>query len=223
MKENERETSNRIMVRERIMRQALDSFAVHGIKSVRMDDIANALKISKRTLYELFVDKETLLTECLLYHKKKSDAVLKEIVAKSTNVLEVILICYQESIEMYHKMNKAFFEDIKKYPRAHMQLRAEKEKDQEQSINFFKQGVAQGIFRDDINFSIMQLMLREQMKMLMETDVWKQHHILEVYETMVFVYLRGISTQKGAMELEEFIKGYREKKNEERNNENQDN
>lgn len=70
MKENDKGTTGRVEVKDRIIRQALKSFADHGIKSVRMDDIANSLKISKRTLYEIFADKETLLTECLLYHKK---------------------------------------------------------------------------------------------------------------------------------------------------------
>ena len=36
-------------------------FAEQGIKSIRMDDIAKELGVSKRTLYELFEDKEELL------------------------------------------------------------------------------------------------------------------------------------------------------------------
>lgn len=36
-------------------------FLKQGIKAVRMDDIAQMMGISKRTLYELFGDKETLL------------------------------------------------------------------------------------------------------------------------------------------------------------------
>ncbi len=39
----------------------MEMFRSQGIKSVRMDDIAQQLGVSKRTLYELFGDKETLL------------------------------------------------------------------------------------------------------------------------------------------------------------------
>lgn len=39
----------------------MQMFATQGIKSVRMDDIAQHLGVSKRTLYELFGDKEGLL------------------------------------------------------------------------------------------------------------------------------------------------------------------
>ena len=38
-----------------------------GVKSVRMDDVAGELGMSKRTLYEMFGDKEELLYESLAY------------------------------------------------------------------------------------------------------------------------------------------------------------
>ena len=44
--------------KERIIEQAMQMFVSQGIKSVRMDDIAQQLGVSKRTLYELFGDKE---------------------------------------------------------------------------------------------------------------------------------------------------------------------
>ena len=47
--------------KERIIDQAMHMFVSQGIKSVRMDDIAQQLGVSKRTLYELFGDKEGLL------------------------------------------------------------------------------------------------------------------------------------------------------------------
>lgn len=46
---------------ERIVDRAMQMFVAQGIKSVRMDDIARTLGVSKRTLYELFGDKEHLL------------------------------------------------------------------------------------------------------------------------------------------------------------------
>ena len=53
-----------MVIKEQIMLTAFDLFSEHGIKNVSMDDIAHNASISKRTLYELFEDKETLLTEC---------------------------------------------------------------------------------------------------------------------------------------------------------------
>lgn len=40
-------------------------FYQHGIRKVKMDDIAKRLRISKRTVYEIYADKEDLLLEVL--------------------------------------------------------------------------------------------------------------------------------------------------------------
>ena len=45
-------------LRERIINAATVLFQQHGIKQVRMDDVASELGISKKTLYGAFADKE---------------------------------------------------------------------------------------------------------------------------------------------------------------------
>lgn len=47
--------------KEKVIEHAAQMFAEQGIKSIRMDDIAKSLGISKRTLYEMFEDKQELL------------------------------------------------------------------------------------------------------------------------------------------------------------------
>ena len=95
--DNMKEHPQRLELRERIIDTALNSFATHGIKSITMDDIAAALGISKRTLYEVFADKESLLKECILQKQAERDKYLQEIYEQSNNVLEVILAVFQKS------------------------------------------------------------------------------------------------------------------------------
>ena len=65
-----REENTKENVRELILRTALEQFTKRGIKDVKMDDIASILSISKRTIYELFNDKEQLLLEALKLHNE---------------------------------------------------------------------------------------------------------------------------------------------------------
>ena len=65
MSEYTKHLTPRPELRERIIETAVKAFAAQGIKSITMDDIATSLGISKRTLYEVFPDKETLLEECI--------------------------------------------------------------------------------------------------------------------------------------------------------------
>ena len=212
MSDNAKETSNRAELRDRIIVKATEAFTAHGIKSITMDDIATSLGISKRTLYEVFEDKETLLREVLLKNQVDKNEFLENLLAESTNVLEVILVCFQKSIEMFHKTNKRFFEDIKKYPKVHSLLKNYRERDSDSTIEFFKMGIKQGIFRDDVNFAIVNLLVHEQLDLLMNTDICNKYSFLEVYEAIMFTYIRGISTEKGAKVLEDFITEYRKQR-----------
>lgn len=209
MNEPERHPHTRRELKEKIIEAAGKLFAEHGIKSITMDDIAASFGISKRTLYEVFADKETLLIECIRREVELEEEYLKDLLEQTDNVLEVLLKRYQRSIERYHATNKRFFEEIQKYPRAYEQLKRGNNRTTEDAVSFFKEGVRQGYFRSDVNFAIVNQLVRAQMDILMESDICKSFPFLEVYESIMFTFLRGVSTPKGITELEEFIRKYR--------------
>ena len=209
MGEHTKHSTSRVELRERIILAAVELFTTNGIKSITMDEIAASLGISKRTLYEVFPDNETLLEECILKSQKDGDIFVKGVIETSSNVLEVLLRCYQWSIERFHATNKKFFEDIKKYPKAYQLMKNNRNLSSEDTVNFFKEGVKQGIFRDDVNFAIINLLVRDQLDLLMNSDICNEYSFLEVYESIMFTFLRGISTEKGARVLEDFICEYR--------------
>ena len=109
MMEHGKDASQRAELRERIIMTSTEAFTSKGIKCITMDDIAAALGISKRTLYEVFADKETLLKESILKIQQDRDKYLQEVYEHSSNVLEVILAVFQKSIEIFHKTNKRVF------------------------------------------------------------------------------------------------------------------
>ncbi|MBQ9418665.1 MAG: TetR/AcrR family transcriptional regulator [Bacteroidales bacterium] len=51
--------------RQKVVETAAEMFNSRGCRAVTMDSIAQVLHISKRTLYEMFENKEALLAECL--------------------------------------------------------------------------------------------------------------------------------------------------------------
>lgn len=199
-------------LRERIVATAIEAFTKHGIKPITMDDIANRLAISKRTLYETFKDKEELLVACVTYRHEYLKRFSEQIISESDNVLDVILKSYKKSIELYHKTNKRFFEDLNKYPRVNELTKKYREQNFEDSVEFFKKGIDQGIFREDINFDILNQLMREQVDVLLNTDLCSAYSFVEVFESIIFVYMRGVSTEKGQKVLEDFIIEYRQQK-----------
>jgi AcrR family transcriptional regulator len=55
-------------VKQRIMIKAAELFMQYGIKSVSMDDIANSLGMSKKTLYQYYADKDELVEAVVESH-----------------------------------------------------------------------------------------------------------------------------------------------------------
>lgn len=58
-------------LKERILELAMQEFSLRGLRDIKMDDMAHKLRISKRTLYEIYADKESLLLEGLQRHRQK--------------------------------------------------------------------------------------------------------------------------------------------------------
>lgn len=76
--------------RERIIEAAATMFAEQGIKSIRMDDIAHTLGMSKRTLYEMFDDKEELLYLSVRYMQQRRMAKIKKLLHENVDDLSYI-------------------------------------------------------------------------------------------------------------------------------------
>lgn len=193
------------MIKEKVARVAADAFIQKGIKNVKMDDIAAELSISKRTLYELYGDKEELLLEVVRLHREEMRMYMVGVAEKAENVLEIILNFYIRSTEDFQSTNILFFEDIKRYPRVTKFLEDGRRENAMSAIAFYKKGVEQGIFREDVNYDIVQEMIHGQMDTLLHSERCKAYSIVEVFKTVVFMHLRGISTEKGLKLVNEFL------------------
>ena len=80
--------------KEYIIEQATEMFRQLGIKAVRMDDIAQHLGVSKRTLYELFEDKMNLLKLCMINYYETRHGHINAKIGECRNVLESILTAF---------------------------------------------------------------------------------------------------------------------------------
>lgn len=211
MNEQANNSASRSRLKERIVNVTMEAFMKHGIKSITMDDIAASLGISKRTLYEVFPDKESLLEVCIQRGHEEFDDFVRGVLSTTSNVMEVVLRIFQWNIRKFHATNKRFFEDIKKYPKACQLMIGRRNRDSEEVVRFLEEGARQGLFRDDINFAITEYLMYNQLNLLMDSDTCNKYSFIEVYESIIFTFLRGISTEKGNRVLEEFITEYRRK------------
>ncbi|MBE6294066.1 MAG: TetR/AcrR family transcriptional regulator [Bacteroidales bacterium] len=194
-------------VREHIIAQASDLFFHRGIKDVKMDDIAHEIGISKRTVYELFADKEELLHESLKYiYKNIHRTGRQKIRETSNNTLDVLLTLYYIYFEMLKKANKNFFLDLKRYPKITEYQKTKEKRNSDKFKKWIQKGVKEGLFREDANSDIILYILRRDIEYITISNEFSNYSIDELGRSFILFYLRGIATSKGQEIIENFIK-----------------
>ena len=191
-------------LRARIVKVASDLYLRQGIKRVTMDDVAHALRISKRTLYEVFREKEELVIDCVKLQRQEFQKQVDEFHSQGSNVLESTLKTIHFAMRQYTETSKLFFDDVNIYPQVKELMLKDRENKREASLAYFKLGVEQGLFLPELDYEIMATLNDYQTRMLMENTSFKGHSITLVAETILLTFLRGIVTDKGRQILDNF-------------------
>lgn len=187
----------RLQLRQRILDTAMMAFREKGIKAVRMDDIASQLSISKRTLYEIYSNKEMLLYECVRDHDEMMEQKLSSLLTEGSTVMDVLILFLRLHIEDSSKTNPLFYVELHKYPSVMEYIEQRHEKQRSRSAGFMQRGVEEGFFRGNINYQIFNVMIEVFMNHIMETGLYKTIPLTEIFRNLIMVMLRGFCTEKG--------------------------
>ena len=197
-------TSNREEIRERAIETTSEIVLRCGNLSVRMDDVAQELSVSKRTLYEIFGSKEELLLECMNRHITRMSKMLEEEIGREEDVLTVFLkhleVLINESRERDH--NK--FEDMDKYPKLKKVFHEHLADMARRMRGFMELGVKQGVFRDDLNMDVLMKAFSAMGTMANKEADRGEFRYDELIDGTLVVLLRGIASPKGMAKLEKY-------------------
>ena len=207
-----KENNTKKEIQKQIVEAAHELFIERGIKEVKMDDIAAKLSISKRTIYELFNDKEQLLHEVLKFQHEQMRERGKEIIRGSSHILEIILKLFNLHFELLKKVNNKFFSELGKYPEICKEKQNKEKQNAKKFTAWMEMGRQQGLFREDADFEILTFILKRDLTTILEVKLQKGHTELSKYtldelgRKLFLFYLRGISTPKGQQIIEEYLK-----------------
>ena len=194
-------------VRERILVESGQLFGKYGIRSMTMDSLAEEMGISKRTIYERFKDKDTLLLEVIKYYKHKTAEEAHRLIEQSDNAIEALFRIMKMTIDQMMHMSPSFFNDFKKYhPKVFKEIQQPGNiRDFSVTGKLIETGVSQEVFRNDINIGIVNQALHALF------DLFKQDSTLvnagydrkDMFDHIIIPFFRGISTSEGQKLLEE--------------------
>lgn len=205
MQEIKETTAYKKALKGRILKAAMKAFAEQGVKAVRMDDVAQSLSISKRTLYEIYKDKEELLYQGVVQFDQEAKQSMSAYIEQAESVMDIILEAYQRRVVRTGTVNPLFYEDIQKYPKVVDYLNKEREHTYASFIELLRRGVSEGYFRTDIDYELVAQMFNAINSFVMTQHLLSRYSIQQVFTNMLLVPLRGFCTEKGLQVIESSV------------------
>ena len=195
-------------LKERILTITTQQTMQVGVSSTTMDNIARSCGISKRTLYELFPDKLTLLTEAMRFSIGKQREKLNELIEKSDNTLNALLSIYSHIRDQVSHTAQVMIDDIRRlYPSLYQEYLNEHFQNNRNFAQILKEGQKQGFIRKNADidvaisgFSIIMLNIKRNNPIAISQVNTKQ--ILD--ETFITI-IRGLASQEGIKIIDKFL------------------
>ncbi len=192
------QTPYRQKLHQRILKEAMREFYSRGIKAVKMDDIAQNLAISKRTLYEIYRNKEELLLEGIKNAEDEFDLNMAEFIKTyGNNVMDIMIEFYHMQLKFMSEVSPLFFEELNKYDQVLYYLETKHRERDAKAAEFFKRGIQEGFFRADANYEIVTEIGRVAIEHSFKSQMYKKYSFQTITQNIVLLIIRGICTQQG--------------------------
>lgn len=174
-----------------------------------MDDLARTIGISKKTLYELFKDKDELVLESIRYMLHDNQSKTEDAYRNSSNAVEQIMKILQLMECMVRGLNMVCYMEMQKfYPSAYKYLQKHKQEFLYECISGnLKQGISEGLYREDIDIEVISRFRMESALIVFQNNIFPQdkYDIVKVNTQIFANYMYGISTVKGHKLITEYF------------------
>lgn len=171
-----------------------------------MDDVANHLCISKKTLYEYFSDKEDLVRQVLTLGHSKHCKMIEVIECRGHNAIEELFEVYKMINTMFLDYNPSMNYDIKKYyPALFIEIKATwRQKMYDVAFNNMVKGIQEGLYRAEIDAAIIGKLHVARTESLFDSDLFTREELtsFKIFHEGFVYHLYGILSEKGRLFFE---------------------
>jgi AcrR family transcriptional regulator len=194
----------------RIFQQAHLLFMQYGLKSVSMDDIANKMGISKKTIYQYYADKEALVAEVVKQITSENQFQCDNDIINSENAIHEIILAMEQMSKLFETMNPSILFDLHKYyPQAFKLFHAHKNDYVygriKQNIN---RGIKEGLYRDDLNIEIVSRYRVESIVIAFNPEFQSsvKSSLVSIAQELSTFFLYGVVNEKGYKLINKYAK-----------------
>jgi AcrR family transcriptional regulator len=188
-------------VKNKILNGAEGLFLKYGFKSITMDDIARELGISKKTLYQFFEDKTSLVDQTVVRHICAEERECLKICQEIENPVEFMLMITDTFSDLKKQINQSILFDLKKYFKTtweklnHFRI----EFIYNQVLENISDGKLKGYYHQDLDDALTAKFYIHLVDFMMNPDYYLSDNFdfKTVHSEMMRYHLRSICTEKG--------------------------
>jgi TetR/AcrR family transcriptional regulator, cholesterol catabolism regulator len=181
-------------------------YSKYGIKNITMDDVAQHLCISKKTLYVFVKDKANLVEKVMMMEAEKNVATFQGLLQKETNAIDEMLKIATFINNFFKNFDPSKEYDLRKYyPELHTKIRETRRKNlNNASKNNITKGQHQGYYRNDIDKDLIARLHVLRAENIIDNDLFSKEEITsrKICIELFKYHIRGIANQKGIEYLE---------------------
>lgn len=197
-----------VAYREKIIVGASELFLREGIKNVSMDKIASQLSVSKRTIYMCFSDKEELVRASLKYMKEQKEKMRADLRKNSSCVFSFMVSLFRIVANDLSGVSINFLEDIDSMlPELVENSSLGRKKQIETFRELVDEAKRDGHIIETYSTEILaDLFYNLMMSMKVGDYDYTKISYVELFQTLVCVYFRGVATKEGLEVFRESFK-----------------
>jgi TetR/AcrR family transcriptional regulator, cholesterol catabolism regulator len=188
-------------VKERILGKAQELFMQYGIRSVSMDDIANSLGMSKKTLYQYYADKDELVDAVVEGHISMIQAECISCRNDAKDAIHEVYIMMERILDEFTNMNPMMLYDLEKFHfRSYRRFKDYKDKFLAQIIREnIEWGIKDELFRDTLNVDVISKFRLESMMIPFNVSVFApgKYNLAVLSDQIIEHFVYGLATSKG--------------------------
>ena len=196
--------------REVVIKRAAEMIAELGVKSLRVDDLAHDLAVSKRTLYEMFGDKEELLYHSIKYLLQNEAAEIQANATEGQLGIPALFEIFDAMMER-SAVRKRLMENLSKfYPELYERIMTE---NRDYGLAVLREKlntlVEEGLISEMVNIDLSITMfyytsmglMRRNGRLVLPNGVTEQ----DAFRYTIINFFRGIATVKGVEQIDAWI------------------
>ena len=194
---------------QKILQNAAEMFLNLGFKSVTMDDIAGAMGISKKTIYQYYENKTKLVEATVHYVFENISHGIDCICQLEKNPIEEIFDIKAFVLEnLKDEKSSPQYQLQKYYPKIFKSVKNKQYEVMQDCVSRnLNRGIELGLYRKNLNISIISRIYFNCMVSLKDKELFplKDHSMSTLMNTYLEYHLRGICTPKGLETLEKLL------------------